>query len=108
MEIARQQQNSLLEEFKNLTKKQKVYSEIKFIMKNEDTEWIELNRDGQDVLYNSETEEYVWKNPYYAWRLEEKYEAIPLTITEWINDAISPNNLRKIIELSTQRLVEIS
>ena len=99
---------AVLQEFKEKTVLKTQFTEILFATKNEDTDWELRKLENQEVFYNEETKEYVWKNPYYAWRFKEKYAAVPFTIKEWIRTCDSVNNLHEIIEETKKRISDLS
>ena len=86
----------VLDEFKMRIEQKKQYREIDFMRKEEDSDWSPVKVEGHDALWNMETDEYVWKNPYYCWRLQAKYESIPCSILDWIREAKSFDNLNKL------------
>jgi len=99
---------TVLQEFRERTQQKKLYHEIDMMRKEEDTDWIETTRSNQRALWNVETDEYIFKNPYYAWRLEIEYESVPLTLIEWIQEAKGVENLQKVIELARTRIEELN
>tara|TARA_A100001015_G_C14910683_1_gene680357 strand:- start:507 stop:812 length:306 start_codon:yes stop_codon:yes gene_type:complete len=98
----------VLQEFKERTQQKAHYNDIDYMRKEEDTDWIVTTAEGRTALWNVETNEYIWENPYYAWRFEIEYESVPMSITEWINNAKGSKNLQKIIQLCKNRIQQLN
>ena len=93
----------VLDEFRMRTQQKSRYQDIDLMRKNEDSDWTPSRRNGQNALWNMETDEYVWENPYYCWRLQVKYESIPCSISDWIREAKSLDNLNKLKKIIDAR-----
>ena len=93
----------VLEEFKMRTQQKSRYQDIDLMRKNEDSDWTSSRRNGQNALWNMETDEYIWENPYYCWRYLIVYESIPCAVREWINQAKSIDNLNELREIINSR-----
>ncbi len=93
----------VLKEFKMRTQQKSRYQDIDLMRKNEDSDWTPSRRNGQNALWNMETDEYIWENPYYCWRYLIVYESIPCAVREWINEAKSIDNLNELREIINSR-----
>ncbi len=93
----------VLKEFKMRTQQKSRYQDIDLMRKNEDSDWTQSRRNGQNALWNMETDEYIWENPYYCWRYLIDYESIPCSVREWINEAKSIDNLNELREIINSR-----
>ena len=98
---------AVLQEFRDKTVLRNMYNDLKLTMKYEETSWEADKRENQDVLYNYDTGETVWKNPYYCWRFREKYFEIPYHITEWIQENDSVSELKELIKYTEARIKKL-
>ena len=93
----------VLKEFKMRTHQKSRYQDIDLMRKNEDSDWTPSRRNGQNALWNIETDEYIFENPYYCWRYLIDCESIPCSVREWINEAKSIDNLNELREIIKAR-----